>query len=246
MTFSGVRFSIASHAAWAPGVETKEAWLAWSKECRAIAGCGEPPVGAMAPLLRRRAGSLNRMALEVAYRCLGSVKDVPTIFASRHGEASRSVDLLLDLAAGQPISPASFGLSVHNATGGLFSIARHGQANDIALAAGQSTVEHAVIEACGLLADGEPRVLLVVYDGPLPAVYEAFQDCREEPFAWAWLMKARGDNAFSLSWMAAMANGSPSVGELPPGLEVLRFYLREDASLERTCDGLRWLWCRDD
>ena len=133
-----------------------------------------------------------------------------------------------------------------NATGGLFSIARHGQANDIALAAGQSTVEHAVIEACGLLADGEPRVLLVVYDGPLPAVYEAFQDCREEPFAWAWLMKARGDNAFSLSWMAAMANGSPSVGELPPGLEVLRFYLREDASLERTCDGLRWLWCRDD
>jgi hypothetical protein len=246
MTFSGVRFSIASHAAWAPGVETKEAWLAWSKECRAIAGCGEPPVRAMAPLLRRRAGSLNRMALEVAYRCLGSVKDVPTIFASRHGEASRSFELLLDLAAGQPISPASFGLSVHNATGGLFSIARHDHANDIALAAGQSTVEHAVIEACGLLADGESRVLLVVYDGPLPEVYAAFQDCREEPFAWAWLMEAPGDNAFSLSWMAALANDSPSGGELPPGLEVLRFYLREDASLQRTCDGLRWLWCRDD
>ncbi|MGH7810822.1 MAG: beta-ketoacyl synthase chain length factor [Candidatus Binatia bacterium] len=246
MTFSGVRFSIASHAAWAPGVETEEAWLAWSKECHAIAGCGEPPVPAMAPLLRRRAGFLNRMALEVAYRCLGSVTDVPTIFASRHGEASRSVELLLDLAAGQPISPASFGLSVHNATGGLFSIARHDHANDIALAAGQSTVEHAVIEACGLLADGEPRVLLVVYDGPLPEVYAAFQDCREEPFAWAWLMEAPGDYAFSLSWKAASANGSPSVGELPPGLEVLRFYLREDTSLERTCDGLRWLWCRDD
>ena len=245
MTFSSVSFSITSHAAWAPGLETEEAWLAWSKEGHAIAGHGGPPVRDMAPLLRRRAGFLNRMALEAAYRCLGSVKDVPTIFASRHGEASRSVELLLDLAAGQPISPTSFGLSVHNATGGLFSISRHDHANDIALAAGQSTVEHAVIEACGLLAEGESRVLLVVYDGPLPAVYAAFQDCREQPFAWAWLMQAPGDNLLSLSWAAALENYSPSAGELPPGLEVLRFYLRKDASLERSCDGLRWLWCRD-
>jgi hypothetical protein len=226
-------------------VETEEAWLAWAKNGHTITGHGEPPVRDVAPLLRRRAGFLNRMALEVAYRCLGSVKDVPTIFASRHGEASRSVELLLEVAADQPISPTSFGLSVHNATGGLFSIARHDHANDIALAAGQSTVEHAVIEACGLLAEGESRVLLVVYDGPLPAVYAAFQDCREQPFAWAWLMQAPGDNVLALSWAVALENDSPSVGGLPPGLEVLRFYLRKDACLERTYDRLRWLWCRD-
>jgi hypothetical protein len=227
-------------------VESEEAWLAWSKQGREIAGHGEPPLRDMAPLLRRRAGFLNRMALEVAYRCLGSVSDVPTIFASRHGEASRSVELLLDLAGGQPISPTAFGLSVHNATGGLFSIARQDHANDIALAAGKSTVEHAVIEGCGLLADGESRVLLVVFDGPLPAVYAGFQDCREQPFAWAWLLQAPVDNVFSLSWATALANYSPSVEELPPGLEVFRFYLRKDACLERSCDGLRWLWRRDD
>ena len=119
-------------------------------------------------MLRRRAGFLGKMALEVAYQCLGQRIDVPTVFSSRHGEASRSVDLLLDLAKGVPLSPTSFGLSVHNATGGLFSIARTDHANSIALAAGQSTVEHAVIEACGLLAEGEPAVLLVAYDCPLP------------------------------------------------------------------------------
>jgi hypothetical protein len=199
----------------------------------------------MAPLLRRRAGFLNRMALEVAYRCLGKVKDVPTIFASRHGEASRSVELLLDLVAGQPVSPTSFGLSVHNATGGLFSIARHDHASDIALAAGRSTVEHAVIEACGLLAEGESRVLLVVYDGPLPAIYAAFEDCREQPFAWAWLVQAPGDHVLSLSWEADLENYSPTVAEMPAGLEVLRFYLRNDSALERAGDGFRWLWCRD-
>jgi hypothetical protein len=226
-------------------VETEEAWRAWAQGGHAITGRDEAPVREMTPLLRRRAGFLNRMALEAAFRCLGSVKDVPTIFASRHGEASRSVELLQELASGQPVSPTSFGLSVHNATGGLFSIARHDHANDIALAAGRSTVEHAVIEACGLLADGESRVLLVVYDGPLPAIYAAFEDCPEQPFAWAWLMQAPGDQVLSLSWETDLENHCPALADLPPGLEVLRFYLRNDSALERAVDSFRWLWCRD-
>jgi hypothetical protein len=199
----------------------------------------------MAPLLRRRAGFLNRMALEVAYRCLGGATNVPTIFASRHGEASRSVELLLDLARGQPLSPTSFGLSVHNATGALFSIARHDHANDIALAAGQSTIEHAVIEASGLLAEDESRVLLVVYDGPLPPQYASFQDCHEQPFAWAWLLQAPADNVFSLTWSAVSENRCSGGERLPPGLEVLRFYLGNDVSLERNCEKFHWRWSRD-
>ena len=245
MISNRVSFSILSHAAWAPGLESHEAWCAWAETGHVISGDNEAPVSAMPPLLRRRASFVNRMALEVAYRCLGSDKNVSTIFASRHGEASRSVDLLLDLAAGQPLSPTSFGLSVHNATGGLFSIARQDHANDIGLAAGQDTVENAVIEACGLLADGEPKVLLVVYDGPLPAVYAAFEDCREQPFAWAWLMQAPSDDVVSLSWAAASKNDAPNGKELPPGLEILRFYLRKEPSLVRACNSRRWRWWRD-
>lgn len=199
----------------------------------------------MAPLLRRRAGFLNRMALEVAYRCLGSEMDVPTVFASRHGEASRAVELLLDLASNEPLSPTSFGLSVHNATGGLFSIARHDHANDIALAAGPSTVEHAVIEACGLLAEGETRVLLIVYDGPLPPQYASFQDCHEQPFAWAWLMQAPEAGALSLCWFPAPKAAAPDLERLAPGLEIWRFFIRQEPSLERTCENFRWLWSRN-
>jgi hypothetical protein len=221
-----------------------DAWKQWARDSYTISGCSDAPLSAMAPLLRRRAGFLNRMALEVAYQCLGSNTDVPTIFASRHGEASRSVDLLLDLGSGQPLSPTSFGLSVHNATGGLFSIARRDHANDIALAAGQSTVEHAVIEATGLIALGEPWVLLVVYDGPLPEVYAPFQDCREQPFAWAWLLEAPADDVISLSWSGGLTRDCANFRELPAGLEILRFYLRQDNFLQRTCDGFRWQWCR--
>jgi hypothetical protein len=154
------------------------------------------------------------------------------------------VDLLLDLAKGVPLSPTSFGLSVHNATGGLFSIARSDHASNSALAGGKSTIEHAVIEACGLLAEGEPAVLLVAYDCPLPIPYSAFQDCDEQPFAWAWLMRPPADEVVSLTWSDALQHSAPSFERLPAGLEVLRFYLRKDPALERICDTRRWLWSR--
>jgi hypothetical protein len=198
----------------------------------------------MSPILRRRAGFLGKLALEVAYQCLGQRLDVPTVFTSRHGDAARSVDLLLDLSKGMPLSPTSFGLSVHNATGGLFSIARADHASATAVAAGKSSVEHAVIEACGLLAEGEPAVLLVAYDCPLPTPYCVFHDCDEQPFAWAWLLEPANNEVVSLKWSDALEQNTPSVERLPPGLEVLRFYLRKDRALERVCDARRWFWSR--
>jgi Beta-ketoacyl synthase, N-terminal domain len=245
VSLSEVSFSIASHAAWAPTVETEEAWVNWANTNYFISGDAPAPVDAMPPMLRRRAGFLGKMALEVAYQCLGQRIDVPTVFTSRHGDAARSVGLLLDLAKEEPLSPTSFGLSVHNATGGLFSIARNDRALNIALAAGKSSIEHAVIETCGMLAEGEPKVLLVAYDCPLPTPYRAFQDCDEQPYAWAWLMQPPADEVVSLKWLDALEHRPPSLAGLPAGLEVLRFYLRKDPTLERICDTRRWLWCRN-
>jgi hypothetical protein len=243
MNSGEVRFSIASDAAWAPGVETRDAWMNWSDARIAISIGAEPSVKTMPPMLRRRAGFLGKMALEVAYECLGQHQAVPMIFCSRHGEVSRSVELLSDLAQDAPLSPASFGLSVHNATGGLFTIARGEQTNSMALAAGRSTIEHAVIEACGLLADGEAFVLLVVYDSVLPSIYADFQDCEEQPHAWAWLMQAAdGRPAVSLTWSAANRTEAATAGQLPAGLEILRFHLRKDRELKRVCDGRQWHW----
>jgi len=259
MKLGGVRFSIVSDAAWAPGLDTAAAWLAWAIDPYVIAGSGEAAVSGMPAMLRRRAGAMGKMALETAYRCLDGKTDVPTVFCSRHGECKRSVELLTDLAQGQPLSPTSFSLSVHNAAAGLFSIARQDQASHAAVAAGHGGVEHAVIEACGLLADGAAEVLLVVYDGFLPEIFDEYQDCTEQPFAWAWLMQSAqeadsespGDRGtFSLSWsrqqgneMDAKEQGTGS-GRQPAGLEVLAFYLRQDTELIRTVDGRRWRWGR--
>ena len=244
MGTSSLSFSIASFAAWAPGVETTDAWLAWSRGDLCLKKAGEPALRAMAPLLRRRAGFLSKMALEVAYECLGKRANVPLVFCSRHGESGRAVDLLSDLANSSPLSPTSFALSVHNATAGLFSMARLDHAASTALSGGRSSVEHAVIEACALLAEGEPEVLLVVYDCPLPAVYAGFSDCRDQPFAWAWLLQSPAAEFCELSWCAGEESSACTTDSLPGGLEILRFHLRRDAALERLCDRRRWLWTR--
>ncbi|SFA70465.1 Beta-ketoacyl synthase, N-terminal domain [Collimonas sp. OK607] len=262
MKLGGVRFSIVSDAAWAPGLDTAAAWLTWANDPYVIAGSGEAAVSAMPAMLRRRAGAMGKMALEAAYRCLDGKAGVPTVFCSRHGECVRSVELLADLAQGQPLSPTSFSLSVHNAAAGLFSIARQDQASHAALAAGHSGVEHAVIEACGLLADGAAEVLLVVYDGFLPEIFEEFQDCQEQPFAWAWLIRSaqptelagtelrNTGSTISLSWSGQAGvemdatEQEPASGRQSAGLEVLAFYLRQDSELIRMVDGRRWCWRR--
>jgi hypothetical protein len=240
MQASGVSFSVAAHAAWAPGASTAGAWQEWANAPFALAEGFDPAVKQMPAMLRRRAGFLGKMALEAAYQCLGERRDVPCVFVSRHGEVARAVDLLGELAQGIPLSPTGFGLAVHNASAGLFSIARADRANHIALAAGDSSTEHGVIEACGLLADGAPMVLLVVYDTPLPEVFAGFAEGAEQPHAWAWLMTP-GD-AIRLECLPA-AEQAPGAG-LPASLEVLRFFLAGEAALERVSGAQRWRWTR--
>lgn len=241
-----VRFSVTSEAAWAPGVETREAWQEWAQNSFPFTSDTEPALRAMPAMQRRRVGFLGRMALEVAYACLGDRTDVPMVFCSAHGEVSRSVDLLNDLASGEPLSPTAFSLSVHNAAAGLFSIARGDRANSIALSARNASIEHGVIEACGLLADGEQAVLLVAYDCPVPAVYADYQHDDEAPFAWAWLIGPPQQDVISLAWSAAPRDEPAAIEGLPPGLQILRFHLRKDQRMNRLCGRQKWQWTRSN
>jgi hypothetical protein len=243
----GVSFSIARHAAWAPGLTTAEEWADWAVAPFVIQAGVEAGVKMMPPMLRRRAGALGKMALEVAYQCLDGRRDVPSVFCSRLGEVARAAELLTDLARGEALSPTGFGMAVHNATAGLLTIARADRANHIAVAAGDASVEHAVIEACALLADGAPMVLLVAYDFPLPEMFAAFDDCNEQPYAWAWLMVPAADDAISLSWSAGGVGEDAGAAELalPGGLDVLRFQVGGARRMERSAERRRWCWSRD-
>ena len=132
-------------------------------------------------------------------------------------------------------------MSVHNAVGASYSIARADPTAQCALAGGPATIEAAFCEAAGLLADGAAEVMVVAYDLPLPELYAPYRDEPEAPYAWACRLR-RGALALSCS---ADRGAAIAPGRLPHGLEVLRFLIGACDELVLTTGLTRWRWHRD-
>jgi hypothetical protein len=158
--------------AWAPGLAGRAAWAAAPGAYAGADDGSAPPVAAMPPALRRRAGRNDRLGLEPAYALAPLGHAMPSIFASRHGQVARSAVLLQALAQGQPLSPMDFSLSVHNASAGLFSIARGDRSASTSLAAGGEELAAGLLDAAGQLLEGAPQVLLSAHDEPPPPLYD--------------------------------------------------------------------------
>jgi hypothetical protein len=241
----GITYAINGWAACAPGLAAADDWRAWARSPRMPDGPLEAPLAEMPPMLRRRLGPLGRMAAQVAWHCQQAALGMPVVFASRYGDADRALKLLKDFAQDQPMSPADFALSVHNAIGAMYSIARSDTSAYSSVAAGPASPAAGLIEAVGLLQEGAPEVLLVCYDAPLPGEYAAFADEPASAYAWSWRVAAAtpGQPHFSLAWTPSESD-APAQAALPFGLEALRFAVSDDASLTRECAGMRWTWSR--
>lgn len=237
-----VAFSVNHWAAWAPGLTSPEAWRAWA-QAPAVAprGSETPPLTEVPAMARRRVERLGRPAFQVAQWCQGDARDFPLVFASRHGDPGRSAGLLTSLAKGEPLSPTSFALSVHNAIGAQYSIIRGDTANVSAISNGLFTPEAAVVEAVALLGDGHPEVMIVVYDASAPAIFAAHYDEPLADFAFAWRLTKGG--GFSLENTAAPATASV---DLPHALSVFRFFLGPERSYMRSDGAAGWTWSRHD
>ena len=242
-----LEFSINAWAAYAPGLSTPAQWQAWAAQPSLPVGDGQPELTEMPAMMRRRLGPLGRTAAQVAYAVHDGRLGLPVVLGSRYGDAARSLDLLADLARGDAISPTSFGLSVHNAIGAMYSIARGDRANYLAVAAGAGSACACLVEAAGLLADGAPEVLVICYEAPLPGAYAGFQDEPGVLYGWAWRVgpAVAGQVRYSLEAGPAGAGSSAaSVPALPVALDALRFFLAGDAELHRDVDGTAWTWRR--
>ncbi|GAA5786441.1 beta-ketoacyl synthase chain length factor [Chitiniphilus shinanonensis] len=200
MSTASPSFTLTGWSAWHPALPDAAAWLDWAARGGPLpAGDGAPPLAQMPPLLRRRAHRSGRMALQAMYDAAPG-DDCAIVHASRHGEVERCLGLLQALAAEGAVSPQQFGMAVHNAIPGLFTIARRQPLPVSAIAAGRATAWAGLVEALAQLADGASRVLLVVADEPLPPLYQPFADEPQAPFAYA-LTLAPGTQ-WRLDWQA--------------------------------------------
>jgi hypothetical protein len=262
-----ISFVIESWAACAPGLDTPQRWSQWAAAPWLPEGEPQMALTAVAPMLRRRFSPLGRLAAQAAFDVAGAsaagpgdggsadlVDDVSSVFASRYGETSRCLDLLLAQTRGEPLSPTAFALSVHNATGATIAIARADRRNSSAVAAGRLTAAAGVGEAIALLDDGAQAVDLVAFDAPLPTTYAEFQDEPSAHFAWAWRLRRprAGEPALHLAWGASDAaanadnDGPPTedVARLPASLQVLWFALSGSRSLVQGAAGQCCHWSR--
>ncbi len=140
----------------------------------------------MPALLRRRFKTLGKVASAAMFNLKEESSSVPTLFASRHGDTELTLQLLQSIAQQELMSPTKFSLAVHNAIGGLLSIVRQDQSPMTAISASDGLVAQTFFELKALLTQ-YPRVMCVIYDVPLPEVYQPYAESLDFPLAVAFV-----------------------------------------------------------
>ncbi|RTE65951.1 hypothetical protein EH243_09725 [Amphritea opalescens] len=190
-----LRFKLQSWNAFAPGLDSQSAWREWLLHPSDLPSeLGKTSLKQIPPMLRRRFTPLGRCAAGAALPILEGVDAIPGVFASRHGDTPLTLSLLEGIASGEPMSPTGFSLAVHNALSGLLSIARKDVSEVTAIAATENLIPNALIEAATQLQESS-SVLCVIYDVPLPELYQPYSDSVDFPCAVAMILtRDEGDD----------------------------------------------------
>jgi len=154
---------------WLPGFPNAAAWAAGAADPEAV-----KPIGAALDRVnRRRASPLDRaLADTVAAAILHAGVDpttVPVVVGSSIGEAATMIGLLDEMwRHHNPMSPADFTMSVHNAASGLISISNKNRGMTTSIAADHDTPAAALLEGIGLVLTRGAPVVVACGDEPAP------------------------------------------------------------------------------
>lgn len=191
------------------------------------AGATDVPTLEFLPALqRRRLSRPARLALQVAYDCLAGEQADHIVWSSRHGDSTKTLDILHDLARDEAVSPTAFSTSVHNAPAGLYSILFGDDCPSTSLSARTESLSQACWEAAALLGSGQAkRVLVVCYDEPSSEPYARYIKESEAVFALGLLFDQTSRPALRLSRRDAHAAFTE-----PEAASFWRFWLQHETT----------------
>lgn len=186
MQIMPIQFNILAWSAWTSSDNTS------TKASPSISVTEKPAVETIPPMLRRRLNVLGRACAAQILAHSSSEENIPIVYSSRHGDVERTLSVLQEIAAGEPVSPMAFSLAVHNAISGIVSIQQKNRANILTVAAPDPLVP-VLLEAAGLLAEGADKVLCVLADTELPELYRKEGDFTQVPWAASFVISQSGD-----------------------------------------------------
>lgn len=224
----------------APGIETKEDWRHWYKDKKHLVDA-KFMASNIPAMTRRRMSTLSKVAVHTAIELLNSEQVDYLIFASRHGELARSTQLILDILSNEGASPMAFSQSVHNTAAGLTTIVTKQTLPATSIAAGDNTLQQALIEAYAFLqTNSAKKVLLVNFDQPIPSIYNKIPELDYPCFALGLILSA--GNTYSIT-----GKNNDSINDLPQypqALQLAEHLWGGNKSWQITSATTSWSWLR--
>lgn len=163
------RVAITGVGLWTTGFPNASAWAAGTADPAA-----DKPGGlALDRINRRRASPLDRALADATAEAIAQAgvdaATVPVVVGSSIGEAVTMIGLLDQMWRHKnPMSPADFTMSVHNAASGLISISNKNRGMTTSLAADEDTPAAALLEGIGLVLTRDTPVVVACADEPAP------------------------------------------------------------------------------
>jgi len=226
----------------APGLSDAAQWLEWATHVRPIDPQAPQAKLTVLPMMTaRRLSSGSKLAVECGLSMLQKHAIDAVLYTSRHGELERNYRILEALATNQAVSPTDFALSVHNSAVGNLTIAAKQPVVSSSLAAGKDTFQQGLCEVISLLQAGYQRVLMVDFDGTLPAFYRTSVPAEMPTWAYACAMVFEAGETLSCN---TQPGGSEAESGLPQSLTFLRHYLNNDRQFAIEGEVAQWRWSR--
>lgn len=227
-------FVISNWRAWSPGLNLADT--------RLIPASRMAEQNLAPKLLQRRLSPLARAVFKVAESCMDKPNSLPVVLSSSHGEICKSLEMLKTIQREEELSPTAFSLSVHNAIAGLFSIAYNNRQEFTVIAPCQEGIASAFAEGLGMLLEGAPEVLLLLYDEPIADFYPTapYKLNTTGPGVLALRISQDGEG---LALKLTRSNNPRNDGEQPLQLlAFIRFLLADEDVLELGNPGHGWTW----
>lgn len=239
-----MKFAIKKCIAWGDSKTCPEDWQAFSGAISLEPQTLTLPELKQIPAMqRRRLSPFAKLTLHCALGASEPFQDtVPSVFSSRHGDLHKTSKLIADVASKEALSPTHFGLSVHNAVGGLFSIYTGNKAPLSAVSAGEDSFFMGLVDAVAKLHTyGYQHILYVYSDQAVPEQYQTYVQQGADNVAVGLLISAdNGEkNNFSLDFKSHKQQKEAENPQLQ-ALDFLAFYFSTHNQLNT--DSKRYHW----